>query len=130
MELSVNKYKDILEKKRPVSGHRKMDIGHRAKQFMPFSALNGLEESVREKETVYVEKSILPEEKMMEIDRILRQSAEGRPVIVTYFTPMKQEGTGMASRMEGGMRRSKTEGKIEVGDREINISDIMDINIM
>lgn len=30
-----------------------MDIGHRAKQFAPFAALKGFEESVRKKEIIY-----------------------------------------------------------------------------
>lgn len=34
----------------PKTVHKKMPIEQRAKQFMPFSALNGLDEAMRRKE--------------------------------------------------------------------------------
>lgn len=38
------------EKTRPVSKRPKMDISNRAKQFMPFSALKGLNEALEKVE--------------------------------------------------------------------------------
>lgn len=37
-------YADMVFMPRPVSNRRKMDVGHRAKQFAPFAALRGFEE--------------------------------------------------------------------------------------
>ena len=45
------------EKTRPVSNRPKMDISNRAKQFMPFSALKGLEEALADVERELQEKS-------------------------------------------------------------------------
>jgi len=42
---------------RPVSNRPKMDISNRAKQFMPFSALKGLEEALADVERELQEKS-------------------------------------------------------------------------
>lgn len=43
-------YGDMLYLPRPISGRRRMAVGHRAKQFLPFAALRGFEEAVREME--------------------------------------------------------------------------------
>lgn len=42
---------------RPVSKRPKMDLSNRAKQFMPFSALKGLEEALADVERELQEKS-------------------------------------------------------------------------
>lgn len=42
-------YAELIYMPRPVSNRRKMEVGHRAKQFAPFAALRGFEETVRKK---------------------------------------------------------------------------------
>ena len=51
--MMASAYAKLIYMPRPVSNRRKMDVGHRAKQFAPFSALRGFEESVRKKEILY-----------------------------------------------------------------------------
>ena len=46
----------------------KMDIANRAKQFVPFAALKGFEEAIKEKEKVIVSKVELTKESIEEID--------------------------------------------------------------
>ena len=45
-----------------------MDVGRRAKQFAPFAALRGLDETIRQQEIIYEPKRDLSEEKKNELD--------------------------------------------------------------
>ena len=65
-------YQKILYLSRPVSKRYPMAVERRAKQFAPFAALKGFEETVREKEAIYEPKRILPEEKQNELDMKLK----------------------------------------------------------
>ena len=64
---------------------QKMPVQDRAKQFMPFSALKGLEEALREKEQQMEEKKVLSEERAEELTRKLSNIIKGDTVQVTYF---------------------------------------------
>ena len=44
-----------------------MDVGRRAKQFAPFAALRGLDETIRQQEIIYEPKRDLSEEKKNEL---------------------------------------------------------------
>ncbi len=63
----------------------KMPVSERAKQFMPFSALKGLDEALRQKEKVLVEKKELSEEVSEEISYILNDIKKGDFVKVVFF---------------------------------------------
>ena len=52
---------------------QKMPIADRAKQFMPFSALKGLEEALKTKERQIVDKKELSEELSRELSRNLSE---------------------------------------------------------
>ena len=45
-----------------------MDRADRVKQFMPFAALKGYEEAIREREHIIIERSELSEERLDELD--------------------------------------------------------------
>ena len=51
-----------------------MDVGRRAKQFAPFAALRGLDETIRQQEIIYESKRDLSEEKKNELE-LTAQSA-------------------------------------------------------
>lgn len=70
---------------RPVSKRFPMDVQRRAKQFAPFAALRGLEETVRKKEIIYESRKVLSEEKKHELDMKLKMLAQGMRVQATYF---------------------------------------------
>ena len=53
--------------KTKMASRAKMSQADRAKQFMPFSALKGFEEALREKEKLVVEKICLSEERKQKI---------------------------------------------------------------
>ena len=51
-------------------GRAKMDRAERAKQFMPFAALKGYEEALREKEKIVVPRIELSEEMKEELEKL------------------------------------------------------------
>ena len=57
----------------------------RAKQFAPFAALRGLDETIRQQEIIYEPKRDLSEEKKNELDMKLRILAYGMKIQATYF---------------------------------------------
>ena len=62
-----------------------MDVGRRAKQFAPFAALRGLDETIRQQEIIYEPKRDLSEEKKNELDMKLRILVYGMKIQATYF---------------------------------------------
>ncbi len=58
----------------------------RAKQFMPFDALKGFEEALKEAEFIPQEKILLGEDAQEELDQILRELSIGDIVTATYYT--------------------------------------------
>lgn len=62
-----------------------MDVGHRAKQFAPFAALRGLEETLQKQEIIYEFQKDLSEEKKNELDMKLRMLKYGMKIRVTFF---------------------------------------------
>ena len=51
-------YQPYLYLPRPVSRRHPMDVGRRAKQFAPFAALRGLDETIRQQEIITNQKEI------------------------------------------------------------------------
>ena len=49
-ELDINKLEDTVVETKTEAARPKMPISQRAKQFMPFAALDGLEEAITQKE--------------------------------------------------------------------------------
>lgn len=106
-----------------------MDIGRRAKQFVPFAALRGLEETIHRQEIIYEPRKILSEEQKRELDMKLRMLSYGMKIKATYFTE-----NGLSKNL--GQYRTLT-GRIEffdpriylrINDTEIPISDICDLS--
>ena len=62
-----------------------MDVGRIAKQFAPFAALRGLDETIRQQEIIYEPKRDLSEEKKNELDMKLRILVYGMKIQATYF---------------------------------------------
>ena len=64
----------------------KMPASERAKQFVPFSALKGLDEALRTKEKVKVKEIQLSEERMETISRVLSSIQRGDLVKTVYYS--------------------------------------------
>lgn len=60
-------------------------MSDRARQFMPFSALKGFQELVREKDRVRVAKKELSEDDLQELSRKIQNLKKGMMAEVTYF---------------------------------------------
>lgn len=57
----------------------------RAKQFLPFDALSGFREALREKEIEYEEKIELTEESLEELQKEFNKLEKGRNVNIIYY---------------------------------------------
>lgn len=125
----TNAYADMIYLQRPVSRRIRMDIGHRAKQFAPFAALKGFEESVRKKEIIYEKKKILLDDRKWEIDQKLRLLEYGKRIQVTFFKESREyPGKGQYQTVDGMVDFYDPSIHLRIGNNEINIADISDIN--
>lgn len=101
-----------------------MDRSNRAKQFMPFDALKGFREALREKEKIVVAKRELSEEQKEELDYKLRQIHKMDMITVEYF----QEGeyvqtTGVVTRIDENSR------VLKIVNKKIDFDDISDLRM-
>ncbi len=77
----------------------------RASQFMPFAALKGFEEALREKERIEVEKVILSEEALDFLDYQLSLLKVGDMVSITYYDlGVYVKKTGLISKIKKDAR--------------------------
>lgn len=99
-----------------------MSIPERAKQFMSFSALKGLEEAVAEKEIIKQERIILGEDAQEELDMKLRTLEAGDRVELCFFCD------GAYKEISGRLNKIDRLNRILfIGDKEIAIDDISEI---
>ncbi len=63
----------------------KMPIGERARQFMPFAALRGYEEVIKEKEKILEGKREISEERAEELSSQILKLKKGDVVSVIYY---------------------------------------------
>lgn len=98
---------------------------NRAKQFLPFDALKGLKEALREKEIEFEEKRELSEESLTELDDIFNRIEIGNNVIIKYYKNRRYiETIGVVTKIDSIKK------KIQVNkDNNINISDIVKLDI-
>lgn len=101
---------------------QRMSRADRAKQFMPFSALKGYEEAVKESEKRKAEKIILAEDKKAELDIKLRKLKFGDEVSILYFDD------GEYKTLSGSFIKADDFGRsVIIGCNEIDIENIMEI---
>ena len=102
----------------------KMSTADRAKQFAPFSALKGLDEALRHKERVFVEKPEFSDEAAEELSQKLAKICVGMRVSVVYY--FEGECISIDGLVTG---IDKTFKKLTVVKTEISLDDILDIKI-
>ena len=106
----------------PSKPKQKMPIEERAKQFMPFSALKGLEESLASKEKIIVPKKELTQDYAEELN--LKRLKAGYIITVVYYC--KEEYiklTGMIAKINYDSRI------IQIVNTKIPFDDLLDIII-
>ncbi len=100
----------------------KMSREDRAKQFMPFAALKGYENALREKEKIVVPRIELSEDMKEELDIKLKEVKLKDIVSVVYYD--KEEYikiTGMVSKVD------TSAGYIKIVNQKISFLDVFDI---
>ena len=97
----------------------------RAKQFLPFDALKGLQEELRKKEIEYEEKKYLSEETLTELNDSFNQIEKGSYVKIKYYK------NRIYSEIEGTVTNiDYIKKKIQIDKIEnVNIYDVIDILI-
>ena len=108
--------------KRPIN---KMPVSDRAKQFMPFSALKGLDEVLRAKEKIVVPKVELSPEMAEELNYKMHLLEKGKIATVVYFNKDEYlKTTGMVARID------ETSRILQIVNTKIQFDDILDIDIV
>ena len=108
----------------PSKPKQKMPIEERAKQFMPFSALKGLEEALSSKEKIIVPKKELTQDYAEELNLKLKSLKAGSIITVVYYC--KEEYiklTGMIAKINYDSRI------IQIVNTKIPFDDLLDIII-
>ena len=108
--------------KRPIN---KMPVSDRAKQFMPFSALKGLDEALKAKEKIVVPKVELSPEMAEELNYKMHLLEKGKIATVVYFNKDEYlKTTGMVARID------ETSRILQIVNTKIQFDDILDIDIV
>ncbi len=97
----------------------------RAKIFMPFAALKGFEEALREKEKVVVKKKDLNEEEILMLNQKMATLEKGQMIKIVYFNKDEYiEIQGLVARLD------KVLGNITVVNTKIDFKDILFLEII
>ncbi len=97
-------------------------MSDRAKQFMPFAALKGFYDLIRERERIVVPKHELTDDKAAELSEIIKSVEKGKMVKVIYYSDGEYvSAEGIVSRIDLELR------KLTVVKTEIDLDDIWDI---
>lgn len=100
----------------------KMNRAERAKQFMPFAALKGFEEMLRDKEKIVVPKVELSEESKTELNYKMMQIKKNDMVCVTYYEKEEYlKCTGVVTKIDADLRILK------IVHEKIPFDDIYDV---
>lgn len=120
----MGKYEDMIDRERPSSKRKKMPTADRAKIFMPFSALTGLDDLIAEKQKITTERVILSEERKMELDQLLEQCIR-EDVTVQFF--VKDEKASQEQEKEVGTyeRLQGTLQKVDFVSKTLTIEDVI-----
>lgn len=103
----------------------RMSREERAKQFMPFAALKGYTEALRNKEKIVVPKAELAEEYQEELDRKLRRVKQYDVVTVVYYCKGEYlKKTGMVARIDDTAR------VLKIVNTKIEFDNLYDIEEM
>ena len=103
----------------------KMPRAERAKQFMPFAALEGLETRMTEGNLPVSERVCLGEDAQRELDRKLHALFPGTEVLLIVYTPREYlPRYGRAKKIDCVARQLILE------DRVVPLDDLLDIQIL
>ena len=103
----------------------KMDRAERAKQFMPFSALEGLDGTLRELNPGVDDRICLGEDAQLELDRRLHTLSPGREVCAVFYVNRQY------SALSGTVTKIDLTGRaIRIDDRWVAMDDLLEIRAL
>lgn len=105
----------------------KMTNKERAKIFMPFDALKGFRQALRQEEMIKVEKKEVSEDKAEIIDQTLMKLKKGMLVKIVYYDSTKMQYLLLTGVLTDISDIYKT---LTIVKQKINISDIYEIEIL
>lgn len=106
------------------SNRPKMTVADRAKQFAPFAALTGLEKALAAREKITVEKPILSEESLEELDRAMHSLIPGMITEVIYYS------LGECIQIKGIVAKVEHTSRIlQIVNTRISFDDILDLKV-
>ena len=102
----------------------RMAVSERAKQFMPFKAVLGLDEALERKrlELGIVERRELSEEELAKLDEKFKAISVGDTIIITFFTD-----EGYKSPCDKVTEIDLNNRFIKLGEKKISFDDITEI---
>lgn len=101
----------------------KMTIQDRAKQFAPFAALTGLPKALAAQEKIVVDKPILTDESLEELDRKMHELTPGKIMEIIYYK------NGECIKISGMVAKIEPTSRIlQIVNTRINFDDILGIN--
>lgn len=102
-----------------------MNRQERAKQFMAFDALKGLQEELRKKEIEYEQKKEISEWVLEKLEDELRKINIGEKVQVKYYKDGKYKTiVGIVKKI------NYVEKEIEINEEIINVNDVINLTIV
>ena len=97
----------------------------RARQFMPFDALTGFKEALKEKEKVHIARKELSDEVNEELSMKVKAMDINKIIEVTYYDGDKY------TKIEGKVNKiDKLNRRIIISSKEINLFDVIGIEIV
>ena len=103
----------------------KMDRTERAKQFMPFAALEGLDRTLSDFNHPVYERVCLGEDAQIELDRRLHTLCPGREVCAVYYA--NRQYTALSGTV---MKIDLTARRMLIGDTWVALDDILELQAM
>lgn len=102
----------------------KMDRSERAKQFMPFSALDGLNRTLYDRNLPAEERICIGEDAQVELDRRLHMLTPGRELSVVYYNNRQY------SALSGTVRKIDLQSRgLLIDGTWIALDDILEIEV-
>ena len=128
-------YDDIINEKYPFKlKHPRMNEQDRCKQFMPFSALTGYKDAVKETERLTEKEIILDDEKKeildIKLNKITNKIDQKPTITITYFIKDDLKIGGKYKTITGIITKIDSyKGIIQINNQKITINNIIDITI-
>ena len=134
-EANSNQYNDIIDLPHHVSTTRAhMSLHDRAAQFLPFAALTGYDDAIKETGRLTKERITLSESEIESLNErlhILSEEQDSHPNIsVTYFVPDEKKKGGAYETAEGAVKRIDEYRRVLVltDGRQIAMEDMIELD--